>query len=723
MAPKNEKNAKETTSTTVQTAKGTMAPKIENTAKETTPPTVQTAKGTMAPKKEKKEKKAKKNPDGSLLSEYILELLPDGLLDLLLSSSLDGLPDELLTVADLFGDQGLTTTMLEVAAVAAADLYEVPTYHQVPSHYQDEEQQVEEVEELEQGRSPFLPPSSEESVMNPTAFCPVHLIDPVYLVDLLLLYDQGYETFFERKEVSARVGSVVMPFPNRPTPDETTPPDEDLVPGDEPQVEPQAAVVKGSNKKKDEIQRLQFALGPGLCTISFTKRTPVEMAQTMMPYILENNMGHRGNELGFFRFNTRLYEYCQDDPDYCGIFLGAPRDQHQLIRPILDDVFGSDGSLLPSEGDFEYIVEDQFKSSLDDVDGTASFQSDPLGGGLFGEGLSGLGTGFTGNTWSKTSLRESAAEFLAGREEVKIGRDERIWSLDVLHKHTLGLDLGTAAIRNFMELQGISLILSILPDIGNLVDIAAENFGITVEEVNEVKELFRLTYKGVIMGTNPGIAESEADMMANGVLDTFLFAGGLSVPQTIKQSLGAYYSGWAGKDFNPKSIIDLNILIMETVRVFPPVLGQTFVDNVFGLRYSGTPGLVGFDKEVYGKDADEFRIRGDLEYYHSRSLNWAEAGGTPVEGAPWSRRDCPAKEMSIAMMSAFMEALVLEEWCVDRDEELVLQKGPTYFDSFVLVRPNDGATNCLAGTQLPQNLGVKRQRRRVKGGKIRGARH
>jgi len=170
---------------------------------------------------------------------------------------------------------------------------------------------------------------------------------------------------------------------------------------------------------------------------------------------------------------------------------------------------------------------------------------------------------------------------------------------------------------------------------------------------------------------------------ARGVLDALIFAGGLSVPGLIFSGLAAYYTGLTGTEFDITDPGQAPLLVMETIRNYPAVLGVPYLmpdgtdedGNTKYHRRAPLAGMGGYDKGVYGEDALEFRIRhsapdgGDgLEFYKSHSIDWADSA-KPVDGKPWSSRICPAKSMSYNMVLAFWEAMDPTNWCVRERSE------------------------------------------------------
>jgi hypothetical protein len=78
-------------------------------------------------------------------------------------------------------------------------------------------------------------------------------------------------------------------------------------------------------------------------------------------------------------------------------------------------------------------------------------------------------------------------------------------------------------------------------------------------------------------------------------------------------------------------------------------------------------------------------LGGDFNYYHSRSIDWADSGA-PVEGKPWTSHICPAKAMSYNMILAFWEALGPTNWSPDPEVPISRENGPVWWTSPVLNR-------------------------------------
>ena len=236
----------------------------------------------------------------------------------------------------------------------------------------------------------------------------------------------------------------------------------------------------------------------------------------------------------------------------------------------------------------------------------------PLIDELFGDSQA-PGTIFSeiGNRWTKEDFLSSALEFLQDKDSV-------VWTIKELHKRTLGIDLTDAQVQAFQGLRGASVFLAILP--AAFVDIVAAQIGTTVADINQGKKAFVGIYRNVLVDliaagliTTELPTEDDVTKAAITILDGFIFAGGASVPSTIKSGLAAYYTGLTPNgQFDTTNPQDLGVLALETIRSYPPVLGFPYIEASTDKRQAPMPGFSGYDKGVYGGDADRFRIRGDL---------------------------------------------------------------------------------------------------------------
>ncbi len=389
---------------------------------------------------------------------------------------------------------------------------------------------------------------------------------------------------------------------------------------------------------------------PGDNTRSYIALSEIRSRIADLPVKQESGEVTRGNELGLLRLNQAFYPECEGG-DNCGIALGVSQADHKIVRPILDEIFGTE-EFQPGSRDLGSLT-------------------------------------YAGNKWTRESLQQSAKEYIESKNTLEIKNDPACWTTMVLHKLALGIDLDAKQAQDFIDFQAKAVILTPLPSF------VPEWFGgqLGVDETLKKKAKYIEDYKvALVKQVNDGVITTldatddvAVTKAAWGFLDALIFAGGLSVPGVIHGGLAAYYSGLTGMDWDPSDTTDLALLVMETIRMSPPVLGVPYIEVATGFRHAPLAGMGGFDKSVYGDDVEEFRIRNTLDEYHALSIDWADTA-VPAAGAPWSNRICPAKSMSYNMIQAFWEALDMTNWYVDPDTAISRENGPLWWSAFTIHR-------------------------------------
>ena len=407
-----------------------------------------------------------------------------------------------------------------------------------------------------------------------------------------------------------------------------------------------------------------FVPAPGLCSTSLSHYDDIKKFLEDLPEALGNNTYVRENALGLLRLNDKLFPDDVWSNGYTGLALGAPLDDHDFVRPILDYLYGG-GS----------ISGDSY---------TPSF-----GGPFSTRGLH----------WSQSDLIDSAQTFVASKNEsLVVGVDERIWVTKQLHKISLGILLSDQEAQNFVNLQSAVFGISILP--GALAEtIASDTFGLAEQGLTYFRNLYNDTIAGstdsrLVHVRSLLVDEGLYSQVVNAILDANLLAGGLSVPSVIKSSAAYYYAGFLDDttpEFDTTSLQKLKLLALESIRLDPPVLGVPVINPEDGQRLSGLPGMAGFDKDTYGPTAGDFKIRGDITYYHNRSLNWADVSVHPSD--PRKHRVCPGRSLSLSMASAYLLAMELDNWYVESGvSSLNKVNGPSWWDGFNLRKFADCST-------------------------------
>lgn len=155
------------------------------------------------------------------------------------------------------------------------------------------------------------------------------------------------------------------------------------------------------------------------------------------------------------------------------------------------------------------------------------------------------------------------------------------------------------------------------------------------------------------------LEESSLNLAAHELFDALVFAAAPSLTLVTRGVVGAYLNDLTeGSDL---SIVqsELGATIMEAVRWAPPVLAAPFEEH--GTRFHATVGYTGYDETRWGDDARDFRVRGDIDYYRLRTLNWSDKA-LPLAGQPNTARICPARSLSFNLVLAFLDAMGIYGW-------------------------------------------------------------
>ena len=367
---------------------------------------------------------------------------------------------------------------------------------------------------------------------------------------------------------------------------------------------------------------------PGEQTTSYIAWDAIKTKLEELPVKQESGEAIRGNELGLLRLNQAFYPECEGE-EYCGIALGATQADHKKVRSggaksdatkRCENCAFSDrcflGSLLRAPLLCEYSHH-RFNVTVAFLVAVAfSSQVRPMLDHVFGSEGSTDGTiGLTGNKWSRDTMRSSALAFLASKNTLDVKNDAGVWTTMVLHKMALNIDLTVSEAQAFVDFQAKAVILTPLPTF------VPEWFGGTLklEETLKQKAQYLKKYEQHISAniasgmytTSAGellLAADDASGIkktAWGFLDALIFAGGLSVPGVISSGLAAYYTGLTGFDFDINDPSQMPLLVFESIRHSPPVLGVPYM--VGNHRHAPLAGMGGYDKTKYGEDSNDFR--------------------------------------------------------------------------------------------------------------------
>jgi len=391
----------------------------------------------------------------------------------------------------------------------------------------------------------------------------------------------------------------------------------------------------------------------------------------------------RGNELGLLRLNNIFWPECADtdpltgDPiataselggSECGIGLGVDKVSHAFVRPVLDELFGTPAG---------------------ETNGAGELSEDSRNVGHVGEFV------LNGRSWTKAGLREHARNWLDGRDTFNSNGDVKQWVQQVIHLYGLGISLTAEEADDFTAFQSGVLTMIVLPN--DIALAASSELGISTRLAQ--KEAYVVRYMEKLGDTMiaEGWSETQLRYAAQGILEANLFAGGLSVPSMIQSAMGAYWKFDLGATgFDPSTYPDSGKLTLESTRYNPPVVGFPYIRvGADGEENRDIPvvAMAGFDASKYGLDVDSFNVdRFDsVTQWHELSLNWADSAVHPDPAMSYGNRACPAKDLSYAMVTAFLEELDIKTWEVDAPPQEA--PGPGWWSTFTLTRDTTNEDN------------------------------
>ena len=393
---------------------------------------------------------------------------------------------------------------------------------------------------------------------------------------------------------------------------------------------------------------------PGIDTISHQSHAFVKEALKDIPRKQNDGEVWRGNELGFIVSSSIFW----DKVSPRALLLGSNVNQHKVVRPILDEVFG------------------------------------------------------TCDAACEAAMSASAAEFLSGRELLDVQTDIKRWVFEELFKLAYPGEVNPIPSADFVALQsgflGLQPFVQLVPPfVGELM---AESVKEKLSAVHDVLRMFTEKHYGARVA-NGDCAPTEGgclDQLTAAFLDTFMSAGGLSVPSGISTALWVMYGDVAphGDMFPTNYTIDNNDVLplyYESMRFFAPVVGFPWWDPAperatddFGSQFDGGHRTVlnlafaNRDPNVWGGDAHKFRVRPAAEYYE-HFIGFAETAVDETVANGTMNRACPGKTTAIALGQAFLQNFNQSEWANTGDSKSEFTLVVPFIDSFILAKGDAGA--------------------------------
>lgn len=388
---------------------------------------------------------------------------------------------------------------------------------------------------------------------------------------------------------------------------------------------------------------------PGKGTTSWNSWAEVQRQGALLPKLQHDGSVWRGNELGFIISNP--YFWPEVSPP--AVMLGATVDQHMVIRPILESIFGPHAS----------------------------------------------------SRWSPAMVSESVQQFLSARATIDVQTDIKAWTHQLLFKVAFDAEVSWTDAVEFVGMQTKLTTYSTLAQL-----LPAEIAGYNVKDAlfdatgaSEVRAYLQQLVQSYVPHVErefgPALAEvgdaaclptaSCALQLASALLDTFAAAGGLSVPSAISTALGVLFSDHAtnpaGTEFSQTysgTGTEPSRLFYESMRVFAPVVGFPWwttaptPTHMAGSDCEGAPcanqyqggernvlnlALAQRDRAQWGADAETFRLRTHAEYAAS-FVGFADmAVDSSVAGGKMDRA-CPGKDLAVQIGSTFFEQFDAGAW-------------------------------------------------------------
>lgn len=395
---------------------------------------------------------------------------------------------------------------------------------------------------------------------------------------------------------------------------------------------------------------------PGEDTTSHQDHAYVKREMATLPKLQDDGEVWRGNELGFIISNEDFWPNVNPR----SVLLGSSVEQHKVLRPILMDLF-----------------------STCDAD-------------------------------CKLRLRESVRQ-LMNQTTLAIQRDVKKWVFQSLFEIALPVAINPIDADEFVETQDSFTILTTLTQaVSDPINGIIEFFTKTRSTVDDYFErllpLVREQY-GVRLSesdcspTDGGPGESCVRQLTSALLDTFLTAGGLSVPGAISTAMWVLYGNTAEANSQATSRdvfpVDYQLetgkeseFLYESMRIFAPVVGfpwwttfpkraddESALQTEGGVRKVLNLALANLDPNAWGQDAHKFQPK-TMDEYHEKFVGFADfaVNNSVAEGK--MNRKCPGKNLALTMGKIWLEEFEQDRWCTTDDSKYI--KTTPFVEDFTL---------------------------------------
>jgi len=348
----------------------------------------------------------------------------------------------------------------------------------------------------------------------------------------------------------------------------------------------------------------RLASGPGPGTTSIISHDLAVKAMTALPSALANHDRFRGNELGVQIFNGEVWP---EKPSH-SIGLGDSFIDHARARPLLDAMVGPAAAKDPA---------------------------------------------------NRAAIKEAAAAFWEGHEVTTDATSA--WASKLLHKFHLGLDISDNEADEFVSRQLQYLAMASAPS-RTLACIAIDCADLLAYKAAQI-EKYKLALSAKFPSEWSSFSELARTKVASQVMDSLLFAGGISIPTVIKFSFAVLYGEYGKSQLGDDwKLTDAKLMqfVLEVVRRFPPVAGFPSWDRTTNHHTIVDLFMSNLDPTSstgWGATARDFKLRSIAEY-HTKHIGWADKAIYNGDNAHPNSRVCPAKDLSITIIVEFLRAFL-----------------------------------------------------------------
>ena len=274
------------------------------------------------------------------------------------------------------------------------------------------------------------------------------------------------------------------------------------------------------------------------------------------------------------------------------------------------------------------------------------------------------------------------------RSSLQIMHDPKVWAVTLLHKIHLDMKLTTDEAAEFVAFQSSILTLIVLPN--SAIDNFAVRKILKVKEACATRKRWLEKYMAAIKGDSRGIIpdamktdEKTVLLLAHSLLDSLLFAGGLSVPSIINVGMAVLYSDSSPLEAKSRDLTRETVtpFVFEIARRYPAVVGFPYWvphkdgDKELSKKHQETKdkhyvlnlAMSLRDPRKWGADADDFKLRDIKQYHKLMGTAWAQQANGPgnrkttANKLTSASRGCPGQDLSMAMATSWFTVVAKDQ--------------------------------------------------------------